>query len=285
MVFKWASVAMSIFQNGSFLHFNGLNSMSNTIKTWPKFASSVRSKQDKLLSRLEEFPDSILIAGCQRSGTTMLARIITQSEGMVNYWFGPDDELDAALILSGNVEHEPRGRYCFQTTYLNEQYPEYFEHKNFRMIWVLRNPHSVVYSMLHNWRRFALNELFDSCATQSLDDRYKRRFEMFGSLGVPRLLRACHAYNAKTSQIRQLRAQLDESRLQVVDYDDLVKNKARILPRIYEFQNLPYKIEYEQAIRASSLRKSKQASSREQKAVENLCMPVYEQLREFITLG
>jgi hypothetical protein len=63
---------MCRFQNGSFLHFNGLNNTSNT---WPKFARSVRSKQDKLLSRLEEFPDSILIAGCQRSGTTMLARI------------------------------------------------------------------------------------------------------------------------------------------------------------------------------------------------------------------
>lgn len=258
---------------------------NNTIKTWPKFARSVRSKQGKLLNRLEDFPDSILIAGCQRSGTTMLARILTQSDGMVNYWFGPDDELDAALILSGNVEHEPRGRYCFQTTYLNECYPEYFEHNNFRMVWVLRNPHSVVYSMLHNWRRFALNELFDSCATQLLDDRYKRRFQMFGNLGVPRLLRACYAYNAKTSQIGQLRAQLDESRLQVVDYDELVKNKARILPRIYEFLDLPYKDEYEQIIRVSSLKKSSKANKREQDTVEQLCMPVYKQLREFVTLS
>lgn len=258
--------------------------INNTIKTWPKFAKSVRSKQGALLSRLDDFPDSILIGGCQRSGTTMLARIITQSEGMVNYWFGPDDELDAALILSGNVDHESRGRYCFQTTYLNERYPEYFEHENFRMVWILRNPHSVVYSMLHNWRRFALNELFGSCATQLLDDRHRRRFEMFGQWSVPRLLRACLAYNAKTSQIRQLRVRLDESRLQVVDYDDLVKNKARILPRIYEFLGLPYKIEYEQAIKASSLTKSSTASQHEQDAVERLSMPIYNQLHEFITL-
>lgn len=268
-------------------HANDSKNMmnNNAIKTWPKFAKSVRSQQDKLLSRLEDFPDSILIAGCQRSGTTMLARILTESEGMVNYWFGPDDELDAALILSGNVEHEPRGRYCFQTTYLNECYPEYFEHNNFRMVWVLRNPHSVVYSMLHNWRRFALNELFDSCAAQLLDDRYKRRFEMFGHWGVPRLLRACYAYNAKTSQIGLLRAQLDESRLQVVDYDELVKNKARILPRIYEFLDLPYKNEYEQAIKVSSLTKSSKAGSREQDAVTRLCMPVYTKQLEFITLA
>lgn len=258
---------------------------NKTIKTWPEFARHVRNKQDDLLSRLEDFPDSILIAGCQRSGTTMLAQIITQSEGMVNYWFGPDDELDAALILSGNVKHEPRGRYCFQTTYLNERYPEYFEHKNFRMVWMVRNPHSVVYSMLHNWPRFALNELFSSCATQLLDERYKRRFEMFGRWGVPRLLRACYAYNAKNSQIRQLRVHLDETRLQVVDYDDLVKNKAYILPRIYEFLGRPYKSEYEQAIKTSSLTKSSRASKHEQQAVERLCMPVYKQLHEFITLA
>lgn len=258
---------------------------NNAIKTWQQFAKRVRNTQDKLFSRLDEFPDSILIAGCQRSGTTMLARIITQSEGMVNYWFGPDDELDAALILSGNVGHKPRGRYCFQTTYLNERYPEYFEHENFRMVWVLRNPHSVVYSMLHNWRHFALNELFTSCATQLLDDRYRRRFEIFGYLGVPRLLRACYAYNAKTSQIEQLRAHLDNDRLQVVDYDELVKNKASVLPRIYEFLDLPYKGAYEQAIKSSSLTKSGKAGSREQERVERLCMPIYMKQREFITLS
>lgn len=258
---------------------------NNPVKTWPKFAKAVRSKQDKLLPRLDDFPDAVLIAGCQRSGTTMLARIITQSEGMVNYWFGPDDELDAALILSGHEAHQPQGRYCFQTTYLNERYPEYFEHDNFRMVWVLRNPHSVVYSMLHNWKDFALNELFNSCATHLLEDSYKRRHEIFGHWGVPRLLRACHAYNAKTSQIRQLRERLDENRLQVVDYDELVKNKTGILPDIYKFIGLPYKTEYEQVIKSSSLSKSNRASTREQEAVERLCMPVYKQLLGFTTLS
>jgi hypothetical protein len=49
---------------------------------------------------------------------------------MTQYYFGSDNELDAALILSGRVAHEPQGRYCFQTTYLNECYSEYFEHRD-----------------------------------------------------------------------------------------------------------------------------------------------------------
>ena len=77
------------------------------IKTWRRFAREVRPKGCRLLSRLERFPKSVLVTGCQRSGTTMLSRIITQSEGMTNYWFGKDDELDAALILSGEVEYDP----------------------------------------------------------------------------------------------------------------------------------------------------------------------------------
>jgi hypothetical protein len=138
--------------------------------------------------------------------------------------------------------------------------------------------------MLHNWKDFALNELFNSCASELIDDRYKRRYGVLGHWGVPRLLRACYAYNAKTSQIRQLRDHLDESRLQVVDYDELVKNKTSILPQIYEFLGLPYKIEYEQVIKSSSLSKSTRASTREQEAVERLCMPVYTQLLELTTL-
>ncbi len=258
---------------------------TDVIKTWPRFAKQVRNKQDKLLVRLDEFPDSVLIAGCQRSGTTMLARIVTKSDGMVNYWFGRDDELDAALILSGKVNHEPRGRYCFQTTYLNERYPEYFEHMGFRMVWVLRNPHSVVYSMLHNWRRFALNELFLSCATQLLDDRYRRRFERFGYWSVPRVIRACSAYNAKTSQVIEIRKHLTDEQLKVVDYDELVKNRSSILPKIYDFIGLPYKKDYEKFIKASSLNKSSKAGKREYEIVESMCMPVYLQLREIISLA
>jgi len=66
------------------------------IKSWNDFTRRVRPKGCVLLGRLDEFPRPILVTGCQRSGTTMLSRIITQSEGMTDYWFGKDDESDAA---------------------------------------------------------------------------------------------------------------------------------------------------------------------------------------------
>ena len=260
-----------------------MKSVQCRITNWRKFASEVRSGGCNLLSRLDEFPNSILVTGCQRSGTTILSRIITQSEGMVNYWFGWDDELDAALILSGYIDHELQGRYCFQTTYLNECYDEYFEHTNgHKIIWILRNPFSVVYSLLHHWRRFALNELFCGCGSQLLQEKEKRRYDLFGAWSVSKLLRACLAYNGKVSHVFELKERMGKDNILVLDYDDLVKDKKNLLPLIYRFIDLSYMEEYVDMIHSSSLNKARRLSKRECTSIKKLCMPVYEKARILI---
>ena len=250
--------------------------VNTTIKTWKEFARLIRPKGCNLLCHLDRFPDSILITGCQRSGTTMLTRTITQSDGMVNYWFGEDDELDAALILSGNVAHACRGRYCFQTTYLNECYPEYFAHKNYKMIWVLRNPHSVVYSLLYNWRRWTLNELFVACGLDLLEESYLKRYQRYGLIGVPKIIRACLAYNGKISQLLELKKRLDQKMIFAVEYDQLVNDTQHQLPRIYEFVNLAYQEGYCKTIHKKSTGKKKLLSRKENEIVGRICLPIYE---------
>lgn len=256
-----------------------------SIKTWRKFGRVVRSRGCCLLARLDEFPNSILITGCQRSGTTMLSRIITSSEGMVNFWFGSDDELDAALILAGVVEHVPRGRYCFQTTYLNECFQEYFAHDDgHRLVWVLRHPFSVVHSMLHNWKDFALNELFSACAVDLLEEGDKKWYDWFGVRGVSRLKRACLAYCAKVSQLFELRERLPEDTLIVVEYDGLVSNKEQLLPELYGFVGLPYLPRYAEKIHGRSLSKHNALSAKERAMIENTCISVYEEARKLVNL-
>lgn len=262
------------------------NMPTGSIRNWKQFARDVRSRGCCLLARLDDFPSAILVAGCQRSGTTMLSRIITQSEGMVNYWIGPDDELDAALILAGVRHHEPRGRYCFQTTYLNECYDEYFHHDNgYRLIWVLRNPFSVVFSLLHNWSRFALNELFRACGSQYLQGSKKRYYEWFDTWGVNRLQRAVLAYNGKVSQLFDLHGGLGAERVLVLDYDDLVQSPGSMLPRIYGFIDLPYKKDYANAIHSKSLKKADRLTRCEHQLIEQYCMPVYESARRLIAFS
>jgi hypothetical protein len=253
------------------------------IKTWRAFGRNVRSQGCNLLNRLDDFPGSILVTGCQRSGTTALARVITTSEGMVNYWFGKDDELDAALILSGQIAHEPIGRYCFQTTFLNECYTEYFCHENdYKIIWVLRNPFSVVYSMIHNWGTFALNELFIGCGKKYLDEKEERWYEMFGPLGVSKLHRACYSYIGKVSQLYKLKKHFNEERLVVVDYDDLVLKKELILPELYKYLELKYNVSYSKKLHSRNIKKAQKLPHRQYHCIDKLCSPTYENAKKFV---
>jgi len=246
------------------------------IKSWKKFGKIVRSRGCHLLDRIDEFPDSVLISGCQRSGGTMLANVITHSEGMVNFAWSKDDELDAAQILSGYKGHDIKGRHCFQTTFLNECYTEYFSHNTeFKLIWLLRNPHSVVYSLLHNWSRFALNELFSGCGFSLLPEQSMMRYQRYGYLGISRLERACYSYNAKILQASKIINILGQENIMVVDYNDLVTRKHELLPMIYSFINLPYQLSYADSISTRSLGKSDRLSKKEKKSTDELCMPVY----------
>ena len=130
--------------------------LNSPVSSWAKFEKQIRKRDNRLLARLDDFPGSILVAGCQRSGTTAITRILREAIGMPPFSITRDDELDGALILYGHASSEFRGRCCFQTTYVNERVTEYSEHDDFKLAWVIRNPHAVVSSMLYHWRRGAL---------------------------------------------------------------------------------------------------------------------------------
>jgi hypothetical protein len=257
---------------------------SNDITSWRGFAKEVRSKQLKLLVNLENFPNSILVTGCQRSGGTILAQVITQSNGIVNQRVGRDAELDSALILSGHMQQAINGRCCFQTTFLNERYHEYFEHPTHKIIWVLRNPHSVVYSMLYHWANFALNELFLQCGYAQMDYRDRIRFQRFGIFGVPRIRRAAYAYNGKVTQLFKLKQNYPSENINVVEYDDLVNDKMRIFPLLYSEIDLIYREEYIDPISQRSLSKKDKLSQAEVHSIDAICMPIYQDARMEITL-
>jgi hypothetical protein len=260
------------------------NKQISHVTSWAQFDRKVRFSGRKLFSELDSFHNAILVAGCQRSGTTVLSRLITGSDDMVNFQFGIDDELDAALILSGWISHQPKGRYCFQTTYLNSSYPEYFEHCDYKLIWVLRNPASVIYSMLCNWKHAALNRLFQHCGSTLLNEKEQRRYERLGAFSIPRLRRACLSYNAKTSQIFTLRERLGDNCLFIIDYEKLTSDKNTVLPAIYSFIGLPYRDNYAAMLHSSSLNKAKIFYEQHRYIIDDNCMPVYERASTLVTM-
>jgi hypothetical protein len=253
------------------------------IHSWAQFDRHVRAGGGKLLARLDNYADAVLVAGCQRSGTTALARLITASSGMSAHQFGHDDELDAALILAGWVEHAPRGRYCFQTTYLNDSVGEYTEHTGYRLVWVLRKPESVIASMLHNWKRGALHRLFRHCGQALLEPPQQRRYQRFGRFAVSPLRMACCSYAAKVSQVMSLHQWLPAERLLIVDYDELVLDKHLALQRLYEFISEPWQPGYADALHAGSLHKAERIRPAQHALIEELCLPVYRQARRLLS--
>lgn len=252
--------------------------------SWERFHKDIRSKGCNLLQNINRFPNPVFVAGCQRSGTTVLARVIGQSEGMVSHWKIQDDELEGAMILSGLIDYRVDGRHCFQTTYLNECYTEYFDKdKDFKLIWVLRNPYSVVYSMHYNWGRFSFNELFDACGYPMMPEETQHRYKKLGKLGISRIERACYSYNGKVAQATELFEKLGSEKIMIIDYDDMVSNKHKILPSIYEFINLEYKENYCDKIHGRSVSKSDQLSVFERESIERISLPVYEKTKELLS--
>lgn len=245
------------------------------VSTWRQFAHQVRARQATLLDALGDFDDAILVTGCQRSGGTMLNRVIMGTEGIANFKFSKDEELDAAQILSGRVATKAKGRYCFQTTYLNERYAEYLRHPNNRIVWSLRNPFSVAYSMVYNWRSFALNELFLTCGYGHMDHADRVRFQRFGIFGVPKIRRAAYAYAGKISQLFELSQTLSGDRLIVLEYDDLVQEKVALLPMLYDRLGLVYRDEYGDMISTRSIGKQSKLKPDERLDVDRICSAIY----------
>lgn len=260
--------------------------MPSKITSWKAFARNVRARQEQLLPQLDRFPRSILITGCQRSGGTMLSRLITHSPGMTNFWFSKDEELDAAQILSGHVDYRGEGRHCFQTTYLNECFREYQQpDRDFYLVWSLRNPASVAYSMLYNWRDFALNELFLTCgyALMSCEDRV--RFQRWGLWGIPRVRRAAYAYAGKVSQLFEIVSMVPAERLTVLEYDELVRDKQTLLPALYARLDLAFDEQSPARINDRSLQKANKLNEEERQVIASICDAVYQRARGLVNLA
>jgi hypothetical protein len=250
------------------------------IKTWAQFDRQIRSLDRKLLARLSDFEAPVLVAGCQRSGTTILTRILQEALGMAPLQFTGDDELDAALILSGEIGAPPDARCCFQTTYVNDHLAEYFEHSNYKLIWLIRRPEAVVRSMLLNWRRAALRRLFRACGRHALDEKGARRFDRFGTFGFRRLQMACLSYNVKTAQIHALADKLTADRLHILDYDDLIGEPEVLLPRVFEFAGIPFDDRFLSRLAGPNRPKGRQLTELDKKTVVGLCDAEYQRAAE-----
>lgn len=250
------------------------NSLS--VKSWAQFDRQIRYRDRKLLTKLSNFEAPVLVAGCQRSGTTILTRILQDALSMTPLQVTKDDELDAALILSGEISAPSDLRCCFQTTYVNDHWTEYFEHRNYKLVWIIRRPEAVVRSMLLNWSRAALRRLFRACGRHALDEKRSRRYDRFGALAFSRIEMACYSYNIKTAQVHAFANKIPSDRLYILDYDDLIGNSAVLLPRVFEFAEIPFDERFLSRLKKPNrVKNNLQLAELDKAAVDKLCTAEY----------
>lgn len=248
------------------------------VRLWRAFARDVRARGD-LLRALQSYPGAILVSGCQRSGGTALTAALTQIDGVADFewrerWHG-DRELAGAYVLAGlaDIPHA-LGRQAFQTTYLNASYPEYLEaDAEYQLVWLIRNPRSVVRSMVYNWSEFSLAELFESCGVGAYE-QFPASFRTTRSRALARLTRACASYVGKNEQLHELAARIP-SRLTVVSYDQLVQHPVEDLSALCRALGLGGATRASSMLRQDSLDKHETLSSRERQAVDELCSDAF----------
>lgn len=222
----------------------------------------------------------MLVAGCQRSGTTLLSEMIQRLPSVRTSNITTSRELDAALILSGVVSAEG-GRWCFQTTYLNENWPEYRTMRSDqKLIWMIRRPESVVWSMTRHWDRSALEHLYHACdpvvreqcaAVRSRIPFWNRRVPSTSWMAVV-------SYVDKMRQLSVIRGSLTD-RLLVVDYDDLVTDPQAVMRAVCGFIGSPYDERSIETVHTESMNRAESLTNRERTLVRMIADPPYRAAR------
>jgi hypothetical protein len=242
-------------------HFSSLiHGREGGVTSWSAFEASMADQP--LLRKLDGFSDALLIAGCDWSATTAITRLFKRLPCFADASWSHDDELDGALLLGGLRGSRSDGRHCFQTTYVGERYREYFEHADYRLVWIVREPRAAVRSLL--------------CSRE-------KKFPRRTALGLPgkssaghpesRLERACAAYVSSICQTLELKARLGE-RMAVVDYDKLAADRERLLPALCRFASVGCDARLLRHLHGKSVRKGMVASW-EARIIDQLAMPGY----------
>jgi hypothetical protein len=186
---------------------------------WSTFEREFREPGKRLLKGLSQFKRCVLVSGCQRSGTTLLTKVLSSGQTFTR-------EHQASLILAGALPYKGNSKCpVLQSTYVNEAWNEYLEHDNFKLVWVIRDPFRTIYSMMFNWNLDSIHRFL----------RYSGYRKDEGNI----LESCCTIYNIKAMQLMHLKRELGD-RVIPVRYESVVNNKEVIVPKLYEKTGLKF---------------------------------------------
>lgn len=265
MVTIAADAALRLARYKRRAHFTDLahRHVNPGITSWSELYAAVADQP--LLAKLDDYPDALLIAGCDRSAVTAITHLFKRLPGFADTSWSHNDELDGALMLAGLRPRGAAGRSCFQTTYLGERYREYLAHEQFKLVWIVREPRAAVRSLLSSrdrgWAPWPAHRVAGKPEGR----------------GASRLEKACTAYITSVRQTLELKERLGE-RMAVIDYDELSADRNRLLPALCRFASVGCNASLLRHLHGKSVRKGTLASF-EAAIVDQLAMPVYRRAR------
>ena len=131
--------------------------------------------------------------------------------------------------------------------------------------------------MAYNWKRFALNELYEDVGAARATSQRLRRAKAPWPFGTSQVEKACLAYSAKTSQVLAIQKFVRPHQLLILEYDALVRDLARWLRRVFEFIDEPYQDTYASFVRQDSIHKADRLSRRVTQVIEAYAVPTYKE--------
>ena len=216
-----------------------------------------------LLARLDDYPDALLIAGCDWSAMTAITRLFKRLPCFADSSSGHDDELDGALLLSGLRGPQAAGRHCFQTTYVGERFA------------------SISRTSISGSCGSSASRAPPFARCSATEGRLYRGappgdWPASRGQGASRLEKACAAYLASIRQTLELKERLGE-RVAVVDYDELAAEPPGCCLR-YAGSRRSVDNQLLRHLHGKSVRKGVLASW-EATIVDQLALPAYRRAR------
>lgn len=235
----------------------------------------------------------IFIFGCQRSGTTIIQRLISLStnvkfygEGDPPYFHDPESEkhhrIKSTAEINTYLKHESLDYIVIKPLYESQNANELINsNQNSKGIWVFRNYLDVIDSHLHYYNydvKIYVAPIFDYKKNSWLNESVPSEIQKFIIQFNLNEISDADAYGLFWIVRNSLYLNIKNKNILLVNYETLVTSPSTQISRFCNFLGLPYFGFYSNVIRTNAI--SKKVNFTLNPIIEDKCKNVYQKLLE-----
>lgn len=270
-----------------------MNKLDKIKLTWYS-SYKINNLREQVLSILKPSKTTkiVFIFGCQRSGTTIIQKLVGLNpnvkfygEGDPPYFYNSDSDKHHRIRSNNDINYflkkETSPFIIIKPLYESHSAHKLVsDHTNSKGIWVFRNYLDVIDSHIHYYKQNAndyIRPLFtenkDNWINEFIPESTKQFIKQF-SLDELSDADAYGLFWIVRNSIFQSSAQ--NKNILLINYENLVKEPTKEITKIYRFIGLPFKKYYSKLIRSNAV--SKKVSFELNPKIEEKCKKIYDNL-------